>query len=105
RPRRYAVVAILFGLGLMAKPQIITLPFVLLLWDYWPLRRMAIDHEAAFDTPDDRPALAKGRLKRGTFPQRSFSRLLVEKLPLLGLSAVSAAITMEAQRRLGLNPE
>ena len=34
---RYAVVAVLFALGLMAKPQIITFPFVLLLWDYWPL--------------------------------------------------------------------
>ena len=32
---------VLFALGLMAKPQIITFPFVLLLWDYWPLRRMS----------------------------------------------------------------
>ena len=38
---RYATVAVLFALGLMAKPQIITLPFVLLLWDYWPLQRMS----------------------------------------------------------------
>ena len=37
--RRYSCVALLFILGLMAKPQIITLPFVLLLWDYWPLQR------------------------------------------------------------------
>jgi protein O-mannosyl-transferase len=37
---RYALVALLFALGLMAKPEIITLPFVLLLWDYWPLQRM-----------------------------------------------------------------
>ena len=37
---RYAMVALLFGMGLTAKPQIITLPFVLLLWDYWPLQRM-----------------------------------------------------------------
>ena len=36
----YLVVAILFACGLMSKPQVITLPFVLLLWDYWPLRRM-----------------------------------------------------------------
>ena len=44
RPRlRYAVVAVFFALGLMAKPQVITLPFVLLLWDYWPLRRMLAD--------------------------------------------------------------
>ena len=42
RTSRYAVVAGFFALGLMAKPQVITLPFVLLLWDYWPLRRMAI---------------------------------------------------------------
>src|ERR1039457_1401142 len=38
--RLYFLVAILFALGLMAKPQIVTLPFVLLLWDYWPLQRM-----------------------------------------------------------------
>src|SRR5579864_4600382 len=37
---RYATVALCFVLGLMAKPQVITLPFVLLLWDYWPLQRM-----------------------------------------------------------------
>ena len=34
RDRRH----VLFALGLMAKPQVITFPFVLLLWDYWPLR-------------------------------------------------------------------
>src|SRR5271167_1057227 len=42
KPRvdRYVLVALLYALGLMAKPQVITLPFVLLLWDYWPLQRM-----------------------------------------------------------------
>jgi len=39
---RYGLVALWFALGLMAKPQIITLPFVLLLWDYWPLGRMSL---------------------------------------------------------------
>ena len=106
RPRRYVVVAILFALGLMAKPQIVTLPFVLLLWDYWPLRRMAIDGQAAVDTPDERSALAKGRLEPVALPQRSFSRLLVEKGPLLALSAISAVITMQAQKRGGgINPD
>ena len=40
RPKdtRYLLVAIFFALGLMSKPQVITLPFVLLLWDYWPAR-------------------------------------------------------------------
>jgi len=35
--RRYLLVAVLFAMGLMAKPMVITLPFVLLLLDYWPL--------------------------------------------------------------------
>src|ERR1019366_5519430 len=68
RPGRYAVVALLFVLGLMAKPQVITLPFVLLLWDYWPLQRMfAANHEPPSGTkaPD-------------AIPARSFSRLILE---------------------------
>ncbi|HZM10837.1 MAG TPA: hypothetical protein VFC15_11560, partial [Candidatus Limnocylindrales bacterium] len=94
RPGRYAVVALLFALGLMAKPQVITLPFVLLLWDYWPLRRMFADGEFA----------ATGSAT--VFPARSFSRLVLEKLPLVALSAVSAAITIKAQRvGGGINPE
>ncbi len=86
RLHRYAVVAILFALGLMAKPQIITLPFVLLLWDYWPLQRM-------FRSPDlSEPSL---------YPPRPFSWLVVEKLPLLVLAAASACITIVAQRAGG----
>ena len=38
---RYLAVVVLFGLGLMAKPMLVTLPFVLLLLDYWPLGRIA----------------------------------------------------------------
>ena len=38
---RYLAVVVLFALGLMAKPMLVTLPLVLLLLDYWPLRRMA----------------------------------------------------------------
>src|SRR5208282_1362281 len=37
--RRYGVVFLLFLLALMSKPQVITFPFLLLLWDYWPLHR------------------------------------------------------------------
>jgi protein O-mannosyl-transferase len=85
RLRRYVVVAFLFALGLMAKPQVITLPFVLLLWDYWPLRRMFTGGESR----------AKGT--ETVFPPRSFRNLLVEKLPLIALSAISAVITMKAQ--------
>jgi hypothetical protein len=90
RPRagRYAVVALLFALGLMSKPQVITLPFVLLLWDYWPLQRMFPPDEAR-----ERHA--------SLFPARPFSWLLLEKLPLLALSAISAVITLKAQRAAG----
>jgi protein O-mannosyl-transferase len=94
RPGRYSVVAFLFALGLMAKPQVITLPFVLLLWDYWPLRRMFADGEPA----------AAGT--EAVFPPRSFPRLLLEKLPPVALSAISAVVTMRAQRvGGGINPD
>src|SRR5271169_3288790 len=47
RPGPFRWVTVLFILGLMAKPQVITLPFVLLLWDYWPLQRMFPDSESS----------------------------------------------------------
>ena len=81
---RYLVVAVLFGLGLMAKPQVIALPFVLLLWDYWPLRRM-------LQLPASR------NLRIGSATARPFSWLVLEKIPLFLLSAASAVITMRAQ--------
>jgi protein O-mannosyl-transferase len=102
RTGRYAVVAGFFALGLMAKPQVITLPFVLLLWDYWPLRRMLIaERRAVFDVPDDSSTRAKNRLDGDTLPQQSFSWLAAEKLPLLALCAASAVITMRAQQAAG----
>ena len=87
---RYALVALLFALGLMAKPQVITLPCVLLLWDYWPLRRMSL------------PALA-GPCGEGPpmVPAKSFYSLLEEKFPLLAIAGVNAFITMQAQGRGG----
>jgi protein O-mannosyl-transferase len=66
---RYLLVAFVFALGLMSKPMLVTLPFVLLLLDYWPLERFC--------------------------GERS---LLVEKVPLVALSTVSCAATLLAQR-------
>ena len=77
--RRYALVALLFASGLMSKPQVITLPFLLLLWDYWPLGR--------FKTAEAAGSKA-----------RTIRRLVLEKLPLLLLSFASAIITMQAQK-------
>ncbi len=84
--RRYLLVAALFAAGLMAKPMVITLPFVLLLLDYWPLERTPLT-----GTPSG-PATSNG------VPRVALSRLLLEKVPLLLLSAASAWITLIAQR-------
>ena len=86
----YAAVAALFALGIMAKPQVITFPFVLLLWDYWPLRRMFAGSEKAS---------SGGELT--AMPERSLSWLVLEKLPLIAICAASAAITLKAQRAAG----
>ena len=75
--RRYLIVAIVFALGLMSKPMLVTLPFVLLLLDYWPLGR--------FDAH---------RSNTG----RQVLQLVMEKIPLIALSAVSSLITFLAQR-------
>lgn len=79
--RRYLAFTGLFVLGLMSKPMVITFPFVLLLLDYWPLGRI--------------------RAGQGDAPQAPLSKLVIEKIPLLALSAVSAVITMQAQRAGG----
>ncbi len=80
--RRYLVLVLLFVLGLAAKPMVITLPFVLLLLDYWPLQRIE-------NWSGPSPVFP--------VPQASFSKLVLEKLPLLALSAGSAIITVVAQ--------
>ena len=79
-PGRYALVFLWLGLGLMAKPMLVTWPFVLLLLDYWPLRR--IDWR-----PDD-------GIKRFT---KAWLPLIREKLPLFCLVAVSMVVTYLAQ--------
>ena len=93
RPRvgSYVVVAALFAVGLMSKPQVITLPFVLLLWDYWPLRRMSLAS----------PRVSPATSAKTILPERSFWWLVMEKLPLFALAAASAIITMKSQLAAG----
>jgi len=89
--RRYLVVTFLYVLALMAKPQVITFPFALLLLDYWPLRRLA-------GASDSAPTELAGKELAGAPSQsRSFFNLVVEKIPWFALSAASAAITMKVQ--------
>ena len=79
--RRYLLVVGLFAAGLMAKPMVITLPFVLMLLDYWPLDRVRMRSAPA----------AEG------VAQFSPLRLVLEKIPLLVLSVASAVVTVKAQ--------
>jgi len=90
---RVLLVAFLYALGLMAKPQIITFPWLLLLWDYWPLKRMFASEQQVYPgtAPESEIDLAKIGLAKG------FSWLLIEKLPLFALSVASAVITMKTQ--------
>jgi len=147
---RYLVVAMLFACALMSKPQAITLPFVLLLWDYWPLGRLFASQDqwvpsstpaqptTISDSADTGRAALQRRVDdaaragvldsaavgggiqnpsremhldaslkaRSTWMQEYRQRLgsvqnlpwlLLEKLPLLALSAGSAFLTMKAQ--------
>ena len=74
---RYLLTLLLFALGLMAKPMLVTLPFVLLLLDYWPLGRLQLGRDVS----------NKVRL-----------RLVWEKLPFFVLSAASSVITFLVQQ-------
>jgi protein O-mannosyl-transferase len=84
RPGTLRWVVVLFALGLMAKPQVITLPFVLLLWDYWPLQRMFPASESSFVPPE-------------TYPAQSFAQLVKEKVPLLFVCGMGILITLATQ--------
>lgn len=99
RPRvgRYVLVFLLFVLALLSKPQVITFPFLLLLLDYWPLCRVGARQGESLSVGDPMAEDACA----GHAPKKSLSWLLVEKLPFVVLSAVSAVVTMRAQRAGG----
>ncbi len=89
RPRvgRYLCVTAAYAVALMAKPQVITFPFVLLLLDYWPLRRLGRGDGIGVDAPEH---------------AASFWILLWEKMSWLALSAISAVITMKVQSHVAM---
>lgn len=74
--RRYLLVMAVFALGLMSKPMLVTLPFVLLMLDYWPLQRSAGKRSA-------------------------WRYLVIEKLPLMAMAVASCVITVIAQHNGG----
>lgn len=84
--RWYWTAVVLFAFGLMSKPMLVTLPFVLLLLDIWPLRRLLF------------PALHPPSAILGA-EGAALRRLIREKLPFFLLSAASCVVTVIAQRQ------
>ena len=83
---RYIPLFFFFALGLMSKPMLVTLPFVLLLLDYWPLNRMRPFHSPAIENaPHGLP----------------MKKLILEKMPLLILVFLSVIVTFWVQHQAG----
>ncbi|MHC4646155.1 MAG: tetratricopeptide repeat protein [Planctomycetota bacterium] len=93
---RYTAAFAVFALGLMAKPMLVTLPFLLLLLDYWPLNRFEARQPSTTSDPQ--------------FPQSTpaahrhttLHRIIIEKIPFFLLSAVSCVITFLTQQAGGI---
>ncbi len=128
---RYSAVLIFFALGLMAKPMLVTLPFVLLLLDYWPLRRFELNPptflkggRGDFKVQASRSTLAEPvstKKEKGKSREKSTGRnvvqkgnpgdrmsqwalirpLLLEKIPFFALAALSCIVTYLAQKEGG----
>lgn len=111
--RRYLAALLLFALGLLSKPMLVTLPFVLLLLDYWPLGRFQPDPAKIDPHPADTDPRKPGKRNktrkastaietRSPAPAFPFSWLRIlplakEKIPFFMLSVLSGAVTIYAQ--------
>jgi tetratricopeptide (TPR) repeat protein len=88
----YILTLLIYALGLMSKPMLVTLPFVMLLWDFWPLGRWQLrtkpTEERAPNTQKESSA-------------STGSRLFGEKIPFFALSLASCIVTYYAQRQAG----
>ncbi len=92
---RYLLVAVLFGLGLLSKPMLVTVPGVMLLLDVWPLGRLKISPPASAEavaTRDQRPSVGDSL---------TVGQAVREKLPLFAMSIAASLVTILAQRSTG----
>ncbi len=118
--KRYMPVAAFLALGLMSKPMLVTLPFVLLLMDYWPLRRLEVEvPPPEIPAGPAKPVPAQKRKRKAAkkrpekiavmekkVPERRFEwaligPLVLEKIPLFVLAALSCVATYIAQEKSG----
>jgi 4-amino-4-deoxy-L-arabinose transferase and related glycosyltransferases of PMT family len=99
---RYLLLAALFGMALMSKPMVVTLPLLLLLFDYWPLGRWRGRDDREISSPLETQSEARFEPEdRVTGYAQPLWKLVVEKMPLFVMSAGSAVITVIAQRAGG----
>ena len=116
--KRYLLTLLFFALGLMAKPMLVTLPFVLLLLDYWPLRRLTIGKSSVNEnTQSDRSLNRRSKKKerqrsaikaehvnkteKQTQQQHAIGHIILEKVPFFVLSLASSIVTYMAQQKGG----
>ena len=88
---RYLLVMLSFVLGLLSKPMLVTLPFVLLLIDYWPLRRF----------PGTKIACSSRVFQESVYGNKTWLLLVAEKLPLCFVTAMACLVTLAAQKEVG----
>jgi tetratricopeptide (TPR) repeat protein len=81
--KRYLLIFVAFALGLMSKPMLVTLPFVLLLLDYWPLQRFSPQTEKNINS---------------ALTAKKAAALIYEKIPLFFLTGISITLTIIAQK-------
>lgn len=93
--QRYLLMILFYVLGLLSKPMLVTLPFVLLLLDCWPLKRF----ETTFTHSDTNSSDQQKRMVASHWPR--IMQLVLEKIPLMVLAVLSSLITLYAQQSWG----
>ena len=92
---RYLFIFLVFALGLTTKPMLITLPFVLLLLDYWPIGRLKLDQSDTEKTETGHKFINMG------FQYSIVFRLILEKIPLIALSVITIYFSSLSLKKLG----
>ena len=100
RVKWYLIAWVAFVMSLMSKQMLVTLPFVLLLLDYWPLGRIKGTKSASDGMTSESAPISKV-LRETLCTPRSWSRLVWEKSPFFAVALVFCVVAVEAQQRGG----